>query len=218
MPVCAGKAIETPFQGRKAEAPHEGDSGDWKDTVPLQELQFTVPPDGNVSALQFVLRSSDRSAWYRDGSGNFFVPLMRRAGSHAAAETLDSLLQGIVDAENSDKWTLMHRFNAVAGLLQDRVLGGGEDVPRAAAAAYVWMRYSATRALTWQRNYNTQPRQLAGAQSHLTNTMAEAHARTQGEAQEWVRTNRASAACACTQRVQLRVACVPQTKGLRMPM
>lgn len=186
--VCAGKAIETPFQGRTAEAPADGD-GDWKDTVPLQELQFTVPPDGSVSALQFVLRSSDRSAWYRDGSGNFFVPLMRRKGGMAAPEALDALLQSIVDAENSEKWTLMHRFNAVAGLLQDSVLGGGaEDAPRAAAAAYVWMRYSATRALTWQRSYNTQPRQLAGAQSNLTNIMAEAHSRTHGEAQEWVRT------------------------------
>lgn len=186
--MCAGKAIETPFQSRQSETVTQGEGGEKKETVPLQELQFTVPPDASISALQFVLRSSDRSAWYNDGSGNFFVPLMRRKGSAAAAEALDPMLQSIVDAENSDKWTLMHRFNAVAGLLQDGVLGGAaEDVPRAAAAAYVWLRYSATRALTWQRSYNTQPRQLSGAQAHLTNIMAEAHARSSGEAQEWVR-------------------------------
>ena len=40
------------------------------------------------------------------------------------------------------------------------------------------MRSSRTRcALTWQRNYNTQPRQLAGAQIHLTNVMGEAAVR-----------------------------------------
>ena len=40
---------------------------------------------------------------------------------------------------------------------------------------YVWMRYSATRALTWQRSYNTQPRQLTGAQDGLSMCLAGAH-------------------------------------------
>jgi alpha-glucan, water dikinase len=42
-------------------------------------------------------------------------------------------------------------------------------------AIYVWMRFSATRALTWQRNYNTQPRQLSGAQDALSGALADAH-------------------------------------------
>jgi alpha-glucan,water dikinase len=47
---------------------------------------------------------------------------------------------------------------------------------------YVWLRYSANRHLTWQRNYNTQPRILSAAQERLTSTIAAAHARTSGEA------------------------------------
>ena len=38
---------------------------------------------------------------------------------------------------------------------------------------YVWMRYSAIRQLTWQRNYNTQPRILGSAQDRLTHKIAE---------------------------------------------
>lgn len=38
------------------------------------------------------------------------------------------------------------------------------DQSEAMADIYVWLRYSATRQLTWQRNYNTQPRILSAAQ------------------------------------------------------
>jgi hypothetical protein len=38
------------------------------------------------------------------------------------------------------------------------------DPAQAMADIYVWLRYSSTRQLTWQRNYNTQPRMLSGAQ------------------------------------------------------
>lgn len=38
------------------------------------------------------------------------------------------------------------------------------ETSEAMADIYVWLRYSATRQLTWQRNYNTQPRILSAAQ------------------------------------------------------
>ena len=40
------------------------------------------------------------------------------------------------------------------------------------ARIYVWLRYSASRQLTWQRNYNTQPRILGEAQARLTGAIA----------------------------------------------
>lgn len=40
------------------------------------------------------------------------------------------------------------------------------------ARIFVWLRYSASRQLTWQRNYNTQPRILGEAQTRLTNAIA----------------------------------------------
>ena len=36
----------------------------------------------------------------------------------------------------------------------------------------MWLRYSSSRQLTWQRNYNTQPRILGEAQARLTNAIA----------------------------------------------
>ena len=41
------------------------------------------------------------------------------------------------------------------------------------AKLYVWLRYSSARKLTWQRNYNTQPRILGEAQQRLTGKIAE---------------------------------------------
>ena len=41
------------------------------------------------------------------------------------------------------------------------------------ARIFVWLRYSAARKLTWQRNYNTQPRILGEAQQRLTHAIAE---------------------------------------------
>lgn len=61
------------------------------------------------------------------------------------------------------------------------------DLADSFAALYVWLRYSATRHLTWQRHYNTQPRILAGAQDNLTRAITAAHGKLSGEPQEWVR-------------------------------
>jgi len=41
------------------------------------------------------------------------------------------------------------------------------------AKIFVWLRYSSSRQLTWQRNYNTQPRILGEAQTRLTNAIAQ---------------------------------------------
>ena len=54
------------------------------------------------------------------------------------------------------------------------------DVSDGFARIYAWLRYSATRKLTWQRNYNTQPRILSGAQDRLTGTIASTHSKTRG--------------------------------------
>lgn len=74
----------------------------------------------------------------------------------------------IVRAEGSAMWTLMHRYNKAASILDGLVAGqyGPDlDVASAAAHVFVWLRFSANRQLTWQRNYNTQPRVLSEAQA-----------------------------------------------------
>ena len=53
------------------------------------------------------------------------------------------------------------------------VQGRFQDTADAAARIFVWLRYSSARKLTWQRNYNTQPRILGEAQSRLTHAIGE---------------------------------------------
>ena len=51
--------------------------------------------------------------------------------------------------------------------------GSADEVTDAMAKVFVWLRYSASRQLTWQRNYNTQPRILGEAQARLTSAIAQ---------------------------------------------
>ena len=51
--------------------------------------------------------------------------------------------------------------------------GSADEVTDAMARIFVWLRYSSSRQLTWQRNYNTQPRILGEAQARLTNAIAQ---------------------------------------------
>lgn len=163
--------------------------------VPLQRITLTIPADEAVSGLTFVIRSEDGTRWYKDANSNFFVPI---PGKHVEevepADPLSafktSLDSAIANEEiNAYHWTLMHRYNKAADLINEVLSGGITDMEPVDAMAhiYVWLRLSATRQLTWQRNYNTQPRILSAAQERLTNAISSAHSRTAGETQEWVR-------------------------------
>ncbi|RYE51095.1 MAG: hypothetical protein EOP48_18705 [Sphingobacteriales bacterium] len=37
------------------------------DNLNVQRLQLTIPPDAGITGLTFVMRSEDKSAWFRDG-------------------------------------------------------------------------------------------------------------------------------------------------------
>jgi alpha-glucan,water dikinase len=84
---------------------------------------------------------------------------------------LGDLANRIVQSEmGSGSWTLMHRFNLCFDLL-DQARSNTE----AMALLYVWLRFSAIRQLTWQRNYNTKPKELAHAQDRLGNKLADCY-------------------------------------------
>lgn len=55
--------------------------------------------------------------------------------------------------------------------MQGQMVGEG-GLAEAMATIFVWLRYSSSRQLTWQRNYNTQPRILGEAQNRLTHAIA----------------------------------------------
>ena len=225
--VPGGGAAETPFAAcTEDDCLSANVSGD---PVRLRRVSIDVPSSvedsGDVAALVFVLRADDKTRWWRDGGGDFTVPLARAASApdgsrdpetgyesddgRSSGKVYDScafedeLSCDVVECELGSKgWTLMHRFNRASDLLERelrRAEGPGDSDAAAAALStiFVWLRYSAARHLTWQRNYNTQPRLLGEAQSRLSLALAGAHGKLKGEAQEWAR-----AALSCVGRGQ----------------
>jgi len=126
--------------------------------------------------IQFVLKQTDDGGrWINNRGGNFYVPVHLPLPQPASPGMVQfqELADEIIHAEmDRNSWTLMHRFNLCHDLL-DRVASEVEGL----ALLYVWLRFSAIRQLTWQRNYNTKPRELAHAQDRLTHKFAELYQR-----------------------------------------
>ena len=135
-------------------------------------LHLELPESGAPLGLQFVLKhKEDGGRWFKYRGGNFYIPI--RAGTaqqvSLGATEFAQLGDEIIRAEMThNSWTLMHRFNLCHDLL-DRV---GNNVD-GLAMLFVWLRFSAIRQLTWQRNFNTKPRELAHSQDRLTQKFAE---------------------------------------------
>ncbi|MCK5545213.1 MAG: hypothetical protein KAI35_08345, partial [Desulfobulbaceae bacterium] len=120
--------------------------------------------------ISFVLHRPDTGEWINLGKGNFFIPVNPPLRADTPFETpeLSEITEEIINVETGkNSWTLMHRFNLCHDLL-DR---GPRDV-NLLALLFVWLRFSAMRQLDWQRNYNTQPRELSHAQKRLTIKLA----------------------------------------------
>lgn len=67
-----------------------------------------------------MLRSKDSSAWWKDGGGNYKVPIPKEGAAQAEGPTAsDPLSRAIIDLEEASAVTLMHRFNRAADLLGD---------------------------------------------------------------------------------------------------
>lgn len=154
---------------------------------------MTFTREDGLSGLYFVLRAEDGTRWWKDGHRDFSIPLpfahQQAESPGAGMLSHDKVAAEIVEAESSDQWTLMHRFNKAAEVVESVLNGtygrGQEDLTHAMSRVYIWLRYSATRQLTWQRRYNTQPRILSAAQDRLTRTLMHAVSSLKGEAQLW---------------------------------
>jgi alpha-glucan, water dikinase len=136
----------------------------------IVHLEF--PETEALLGIQFVLKQmEDGGRWFKYRGGNFYVPVrtgMQKQvsiGPSEFAQLADEIIRSEM-ANNS--WTLMHRFNLCHDML-DRVRNNVDGL----ALLFVWLRFSAIRQLTWQRNYNTKPRELAHSQDRLTQKFAE---------------------------------------------
>lgn len=153
--IVGDAAASTPFEERQG----------------LGQVHLDLEP-GPIG-IRFVIRSRD-GRWWKGPRGDFFLSVgPRRNGPIVSDPVLGPLADEIVEAEVSRvSWTLMHRFELCQELLQ-RVPPGHRD---GLALLYVWLRFSASRQLDWQRRYNTKPRELAHAQDRLTQALALRHA------------------------------------------
>jgi alpha-glucan,water dikinase len=149
----------------------------------LSTLDLDFPQADAPLGLQFVLRES-AGRWLNSRGGNFYVPVqapVAAAGSPGPG-AMKALADEIIRAETTNNsWTLMHRFNLCYDLL-DQAQGNPEGL----ALLFVWLRFSAIRQLTWQRNYNTKPRELAHSQDRLTQKLAAIY-RGDAASRPWIR-------------------------------
>ncbi len=163
--------------GHTAETPFVASDG-------FQQLIWEFSEADAPLGIQFVLKQGGDGRWLNHRGGNFYVPVHTTLRSAPLLDAADLAALGdrIIRAEVSpSSWTLMHRFNLCYDLL-DQVRGktGGF------ALLYIWLRFSAIRQLTWQRNYNTKPRELSHAQDRLTNKLAELY-RSEPHARSFIR-------------------------------
>jgi alpha-glucan,water dikinase len=141
----------------------------------LNQLRLEISEAEAPMGLQFVLKQVEPNRWLNDRGGNFFVPVRIDYENKACAASpeLADIADRIIKAEMSrNSWTLMHRFNLCHDLL-DEVADSVDGL----ALLFIWLRYSALRQLTWQRNYNTKPRELSHAEDRLTQKLAALYSR-----------------------------------------
>jgi alpha-glucan,water dikinase len=135
-------------------------------------LHLEFPETDAPLGIQFVLKQKDDGGrWFKYRGGNFYVPIRSGTQKQAALDASEfaQLADEIIRSEMThNSWTLMHRFNLCYDML-DRVRNNVDGL----ALLFVWLRFSAIRQLTWQRNYNTKPRELAHSQDRLTQKLAE---------------------------------------------
>lgn len=163
------KTVQTPFV--------------WADGI--NRLQLSWQESEAMFGMPFALHKPDTGEWLQTGQGDIFVPVKMPEHEEAVfvSAELAAATDEIIQVETGrNSWTLMHRFNLCHDML-DRL---GSDV-QALTLLFVWLRYSAIRQLDWQRNYNTQPRELSHAQQRLTLKLADCYRNSNPASREIIR-------------------------------
>ncbi|KAK1269948.1 hypothetical protein QJS04_geneDACA005079 [Acorus gramineus] len=120
--------------------------------------------EGDSVGIPFVLVAGDH--WIKNNGSDFYIDFTHVIkkidgdGRGAAKSVLDKIAQMESEAQKS----LMHRFNIAADLIEK----SKDDGELGLAGILVWMRFMATRQLTWNKNYNVKPREISKAQDRLT--------------------------------------------------
>jgi len=78
----------------------------------------------------------------------------------------------VAGSEDKAERSLMHRFQ-IAHTILSRILEDDGASGEGMLVLASWLRFSAARHLTWNRNYNVKPREISAAQDLLTKRCAE---------------------------------------------
>lgn len=127
--------------------------------------------DGGYRGIPFVLRSGE--TWIKNNDSDFYLDLSTcdtrniKDTSDAGKGTAKVLLETIANLEEDAQRSLMHRFNIAADLVDQARDAGLLGI----VGLFVWIRFMATRQLTWNRNYNVKPREISKAQDRFTDDL-----------------------------------------------
>ncbi|MCL5024585.1 MAG: hypothetical protein M1497_14720 [Nitrospirae bacterium] len=134
------------------------------------EILIRFDGSAGFSSIDFVLFFPDEGRWDNNHGKNYRIEIPgREAQALPGSPALARVAEAIIEQEmGRNSWTLMHRINLCYELLDEIDRGELEGL----ALLFVWMRFSALRQLDWQRNYNTQPRELGHALDRLSVKLA----------------------------------------------
>ena len=143
------------FNAQAVQTSFTGGSGE-------QQVVLHLDKDSPPPFIAFALFCPETRRWENNGGKDFFLQLSepKPGGSPLA----DRIIEGEMGQHG---WTLMHRFTLCHQLMDE--VGDQRD---GWVTLFVWLRFSAIRQLTWQRNYNTKPKELSHAQDRLTLKLA----------------------------------------------
>jgi alpha-glucan,water dikinase len=135
-------------------------------------IKIRLDSSSGLRSVDFVLFFPEDNRWDNNRGKNYRIdiPVTMRMEDDAAlgSSELLNIAEDIIGHETGrNSWTLMHRFNLCYDII-DRVKNSADGL----ALIFVWLRYSFIRQLDWQRNYNTQPRELGHAMDRLTIKLA----------------------------------------------
>eukprot|EP00290_Baffinella_frigidus_P019788 CAMPEP_0180204622 /NCGR_PEP_ID=MMETSP0987-20121128/8521_1 /TAXON_ID=697907 /ORGANISM="non described non described, Strain CCMP2293" /LENGTH=1488 /DNA_ID=CAMNT_0022160147 /DNA_START=98 /DNA_END=4564 /DNA_ORIENTATION=+ len=181
---------ETSLKGISAETSFKFTSGG--EATQELEIQFSKAP----LTMNFVLKDSVRGDWYKPGNDNFRIAVSEEgrirmseskgsdsgkqgpggltvrsmSGTEIVVPDGAEMAKEIMDSESHGSVTLMSRYNTAAHLLEKCPPGpAGRDH---LTMIFCWLRFSQIRQLSWQRNYNTKPRELSSASEKLNKLIA----------------------------------------------
>ncbi|KAG9449919.1 hypothetical protein H6P81_009884 [Aristolochia fimbriata] len=156
--ILMENACETPFVEDSVDAGSK-----------LRSIEIEVD-EGNYVGLPFVLLSNGR--WINNNGSDFYVEFSSQIEKVKkdvgdGIGTAKALLDRIADLESEAERSFMHRFNIAADLTEWAKDFGELGL----AGLLVWMRFMATRQLTWNKNYNVKPREISKAQDRFTDLL-----------------------------------------------